>query len=72
MLEVYGAASCQYTAQLLEELEWQGEQFTYIDVEQDAAAFSRLVKLTGQRAIPVLLEDGKVKTLGYLGRSCSL
>lgn len=70
-LEVYGAKHCQYTAELLEELEWRGQDFVYFDVEEDSAALERMLELTRNlRAVPVLVEDGEVKEMGYKGRSC--
>lgn len=70
-LELYGARSCPYTAELQEELEWQGEDFDYYDVEEDKEALKRMLELTGdQRTVPVLVEDGKVKAIGYRGRGC--
>jgi glutaredoxin 3 len=70
-LELYGAKSCPYTAELQEELEWQGEDFDYYNVEDDKDALQRLLKLTGcQRSVPVLVEDGKAKEIGFRGRGC--
>ena len=71
-LEVYGAKHCQYTAELLEELEWRGEAFVYLDVEEDRAALKRMLELTRQRSVPILVEDGRVKEIGYKGRSCAV
>ncbi|MEM6429768.1 MAG: glutaredoxin domain-containing protein [Deinococcota bacterium] len=70
-LEVYGANHCRYTAELLEDLEWRGVAFTYYDVDKDADAKARFIKLTENgRSIPVLVENGKVTSVGYQGRSC--
>ncbi|MEM7734393.1 MAG: glutaredoxin domain-containing protein [Deinococcota bacterium] len=72
-LEVYGANHCRYTAELLEDLEWRGVAFTYYDVDEDAGAKARFIQLTENgRSIPVLVENGKVKSVGYQGRSCLL
>ena len=41
------------------------------DVEIDTKALKRMLSLTqGQRTVPVLVEDGKVKQIGWQGRSC--
>ena len=70
-LEVYGSKHCQYTSELLAELEWQGKRYSYHDVEEDAAALKRLLELSkSQRSIPVLVENGQVIGIGYQGRSC--
>ena len=72
-LELYGSKHCQYTAELMEELEWQGETFSYFDVDEDANALSRMLALTqNARNVPVLVENGKVKAIGYQGRSCTV
>jgi glutaredoxin 3 len=70
-IELYGTPSCAYTAELREHLEWQGRAFVEYDVESDAVAFGRLRQLMGDnRAVPVLVENGVVKAVGWLGRSC--
>jgi hypothetical protein len=39
----------------------------------DPAARARLVSLTeGRAAVPVLVEDGRVKEIGWRGRSCAV
>jgi glutaredoxin len=71
--ELFGAAGCPFTAELREQLLWDGEEFVEHDVEQDAAAFARLVELTGgRRGVPVLVEDGRVVQLGFQGRTCAV
>lgn len=73
MLELYGSKHCPYTTELKEELEWQGEIFVYHDVEDDWEALERMLELTrNQRTVPVLVEDGRIKELGYKGRSCTV
>ncbi|HVR07906.1 MAG TPA: glutaredoxin domain-containing protein [Thermoanaerobaculia bacterium] len=70
-LELYGAGTCPYTAELREQLEWDGREFADYDVEADAAAGARLAALTGGLLnVPVLVEDGKVVQTGWQGRSC--
>lgn len=70
-VELYGSVTCPYTAELREHLEWQQQAFVEYDVEADALAFGRLQELTGgSRAVPVLVENGVVTTVGWLGRSC--
>jgi mycoredoxin len=69
--ELYGTPGCPWTAELRQELEWDGREFVEYDVESDPAAFARLAALTGgRRAVPVLVEDGQVRQIGYQGRSC--
>ena len=71
MTELYGAASCPFTPEMREHLEWQGKEFVEYDVERDPAALERLRAATGgQTTVPVLLEEGKVTQIGWQGRGC--
>jgi mycoredoxin len=70
-LELFGTPGCPFTAELRQELEWDSREFVEHDVEGDPAAFARLTALTGgQRAVPVLVEDGRVLRIGFEGRTC--
>ncbi len=70
-LELYGGRSCPYTAELREQLEWDGHTFAEYDVESDAQAFQRLAQMVeGPPMVPVLVEDGRVKAVGWHGRGC--
>jgi glutaredoxin 3 len=72
-VELFGACGCPYTSELREHLLWCGVDFVEYDVEADAAARARLEALTGDRvAVPVLVEDGRVKEVGWRGRSCAI
>jgi mycoredoxin len=71
-LELYGASHCPFTADLREQLEWEGRRFVEYDVEADQAARARLVALTGARMVPALIEDGRVVAIGWRGRGCTL
>jgi glutaredoxin 3 len=72
-LELFGAAGCPYTGELREHLAWSRIAFVEHDVEADPVARARLVALTGGRsAVPVLVEDGRVKEIGWRGRSCAI
>lgn len=71
MLELYGTASCPYTAQLREDLRWRRREFVEYDVESDPAALQRMLELAnGDRMVPVLIEDGSVIQTGVEGRGC--
>ena len=71
-VELFGAAGCPYTSELREHLAWNGVAFVEYDVETDTAARARLLSLTGRSAVPVLVEDGRVKEIGWRGRSCAI
>lgn len=69
--ELYGAASCPYTQEMREWLEWNGRDFIEYDVEADSEALKRMREAThGQRTVPVLIEDGKAVQIGWRGRGC--
>jgi glutaredoxin 3 len=52
-------------------LEWKRHDFGEYDVEADDDARKRLLALvSGQRTVPVLVEDGKVVQIGWQGRGC--
>jgi mycoredoxin len=72
-IELFGAAGCPYTSELREHLTWTGVAFTEYDVEADSDARARLLALTGgRREVPVLVEDGRVKEVGWRGRHCAI
>jgi mycoredoxin len=70
LLELFGTASCPSTREMREWLEWRGRDFVEYDVELDRDALARMRELTGQRIVPVLIEDGKLIQSGWLGRGC--
>ena len=71
MTELFGTATCVYTAEMRDWLEWKGRDFEEYDVERDADALQRMLAATGgQSTVPVLLEDGKVAQIGWQGRGC--
>jgi len=72
-LELYGTRSCPYTQEMREWLEFRGTEFIEYDVDADRAARERIRALaSGQRTVPILVEDGKVLQIGLQGRGCVL
>ena len=70
-LELFGSASCPFTRDMREWLEFQDRDFVSYDVDADHEARARLRALAGaQRMVPVLVEDGKVVQIGWQGRGC--
>jgi glutaredoxin len=70
-IELFGTASCPYTTEMREWLEFRHCEFVEYDVDQDADARARMNTLTnGQRTVPVLVEDGKVTQIGWQGHGC--
>jgi glutaredoxin len=72
-LELYGTASCPYTRELRETLEWGRRDFLEYDIEVDLEARQRLCSFDSSLCtVPVLVEDGKVIQIGWQGRGCVL
>ncbi len=72
-LELFGTARCPHTQELREWLQWQGRDFIEYDVELDAPARRRMLQLSsGQRSVPLLVEDGAVLQIGWQGRTCMI
>jgi glutaredoxin 3 len=70
-LELYGTASCPYTQEMREWLEWKNKEFDEFDVERNAEAHSRMIALAAApHTVPLLVEDGKVIQVGWQGRGC--
>jgi len=70
-LELYGTASCPYTQEMREWLEWKGKEFTEFDVDLNPAARSRMHELAlAPYTVPLLVENGKVIQVGWQGRGC--
>jgi mycoredoxin len=69
--ELYGTQRCPYTQEMRDWLELRNLDFVEYDVENDAAALERMKAVAGgQRAVPVLVEEGRVVQIGWQGRSC--
>ena len=70
-VELYTSSGCPYSAAAREDLEWRGIEFVEYDVDQDAQACARLLRLTGgMRTVPVIVEEGKPVQVGWMGRGC--
>ena len=70
-LELYGTKRCPYTEEMRDWLQWLGHDFVEYDVDADAAARHRMRALSGgQRSVPVLVEDDKIVSIGWQGRTC--
>ena len=72
-VELFGTASCPYTQEMREWLEWRKRDFVEYDVEHDTDARERMRTLAGEtRTVPVLVEDDKVVQVGWQGRGCTI
>jgi glutaredoxin 3 len=71
-LELFGTARCPHTHDLRVWLEWQRRDFVEYDVDKDQNARMRMLDLSAQRSVPVLVEDNKVIQVGWQGRTCMI
>jgi glutaredoxin 3 len=70
-VELYVTSDCPYSVAAREDLEWRGIDFVEYDVEKDAEARERMLRLTGGvRTVPVIVEEGKPVQVGWMGRGC--
>ena len=72
-LELYGTASCPYTQEMREWLEWKGSEFKEYDIDSDPEARGRMRSFSeAPYTVPVLVQDGKVLQIGWQGRGCAV
>ncbi len=71
-LELFGTARCPHTQDMRDWLEWQRRDFVEYDVDKDTNARARMLDLSAQRSVPVLVEDNKVIQVGWRGRTCMI
>lgn len=70
-VELYTTRGCPHCAAARDDLEWRGIDFVEYDVEEDAAARERLLRLTGgSRIVPVIVEEGTPVQVGWMGHGC--
>ena len=63
--ELFGTATCAYTREMREWLEWSGRDFVEYDVDADREARARLRALVGRgQTVPVLVEAGESSRSG--------
>ena len=68
MVLIYGKASCPYTDAAKEDYKRRQIPFEYIDVKKSAADLDRMLVLSqGRRAVPVIVDDAGVVTIGFGG-----
>jgi len=70
-IDLYSTAGCPHSAAAREDLEWRGLAFVEYDVERDREAYRRMLQLTGgSSVVPVIVEEGKPVTVGWMGHGC--
>ena len=67
MVTIFGKDSCPYTQAARDDYERRGVAFEYVNVKKNAADLDRMLTFSeGRRAVPVIVENGKV-TIGFGG-----
>jgi len=67
MIEIYVKNGCPFCRQQLEELDRDGIQYRVLNVSSDPEALKRAREDFGADKVPVLVENNKVKAIGYRG-----
>lgn len=67
-ITIYTKTGCPYCKAAKESLVKRGLQFNEINVSEKPEKINELVKVTGIRKVPVIVEKGKV-TVGHNGGS---
>lgn len=70
MVIVYGTDTCPHTSKARAELTAQGKQPDFRNVQQKKEWLDEMLTFSGGgREIPVVVEDGKVLSIGWNGRA---
>jgi len=64
--EIFGKDGWPHTTAAREDYARRKIPFTYIDVKRDARELDRMIRVSGGRRVPVIVEGGKV-TIGFGG-----
>lgn len=67
MLELYVKDGCPYCRKQIEQLEQEGLSYRLYNVSRDRSALKEAREKYGADIVPVLVENGKVKSIGYQG-----
>jgi glutaredoxin len=67
VLELFVKDGCPYCRKQMEQLDKEGVSYRLRNVSRDQAALKELREKYGASIVPVLVEDGKVKSMGYQG-----
>ena len=67
MLEIYVKDGCPYCRSQMDELDRKGIAYRVHNVDRDSAALKKAKDDYGAGKVPLVVEDGKVKSVGYRG-----
>jgi len=65
-VEIFGKDTWPHTTRAREDFARRKYSVRYVNVKQDEDELSRMIRLSGGREVPVIVEDGKV-TVGFGG-----
>lgn len=67
MVTIFGKDSCPYTRAARDDYAARGVAVEYVNVKKNPAELQRMLEFSrGRRAVPVIVEDGRV-TIGFEG-----
>lgn len=67
MLDLYVKDGCPHCRNQIEQLEQEGLSYRLHNVSSDHAALKEAKEKYGAGIVPVLVKNGKVKSIGYKG-----
>ncbi|NLY38576.1 MAG: glutaredoxin family protein [Firmicutes bacterium] len=67
MIEVYVKDGCPYCRQQLEQLDRAGVDYTLYNVSKDLEAYQKVKEHYRATQVPVVVEEGMVKMVGFNG-----
>ncbi|MGI5823637.1 MAG: glutaredoxin domain-containing protein [Dethiobacteria bacterium] len=67
MLELYIRVGCPHCDKRIEELEKKGLTYKLYNVFDDPSAYKEAKEKYGADKVPVLVENGEVKSIGFQG-----
>lgn len=68
MRELYIKGGCPHCREQIKKLEREGFTYRLRDIGCDPTALEEVKGKYGARMVPVLVEGGRVKSIGYRGR----
>ena len=67
MIELYVKDGCPYCRRQMDQLDREGTPYRTINVSSDPKAFKKAKEEFGADKVPVLVDAGRVKSIGYMG-----
>ena len=68
LLEIYVKDGCPYCRKQIEDFDREGITYRVHNVSRDAAALKKAKEEFGADRVPVVVEDGRLKAVGYRGQ----